>query len=104
MKTAGPVGCIACIAMFVAAAGPAVAGPKAFSAPVMAPPKLDAPSAVLNPRFDTMKARSMVQLAERGVIQKVDMSGGGGLAIIETKVLGDLLILPPSAIFGDRKP
>jgi hypothetical protein len=102
VKTAGLAGCIAVIAMSVA--GHAVAGSKAFSAPVMAPPKLDAPSAVVNPRFDTMKARSMVQLAERGVIKTVDMSGGGGLAIIDTKVTGDLLILPPSTTSGSKKP
>lgn len=103
-----PVGLLQTAAICAAGtmAGFAIAG-KPFAPPSMAAPKLDGPSEVVNARFDTVKARSMLRAAEIGLVQTVQASSSGNVDIRDTKIGGDLLVLPspvlPSSPLLEKK-
>jgi hypothetical protein len=93
--------CIATAVGLAMLAEGAMAGGKAFSPPTMAPPaaKADSPSENPNPRFQSMKARSIARAAERGITERVepDANSQGGVVIRDSKFKGDVVFVLPSA-------
>jgi hypothetical protein len=71
-------------------------GKPAFTPPEMSPPPLSGPSDMLNPRFKTMKARSAVRAAERGIGQRIDLYQDDSFVIRDSRFNGDVIFVLPS--------
>jgi hypothetical protein len=71
-------------------------GKPAFTPPAMSPPQLNGPSDILNPRFATMKARSVVRAAERGIGQRIDLDEDDAFVIRDSRFNGDVVFVLPT--------